>query len=109
MEIEIRLKQVLKEHKLDKHGVTKKIASDCGVHRHTIGKLYRNQLSHPSLEVLGKVCKWLMAHDVPGDELPQALFGARPSELWQAITAPGSVTIYLGEYQQVAEPRLDAC
>jgi len=79
------------------------MASDCGLHRHTIGKLYRNQLSSPSLEVLGKVCNWLVDRGVPPDVLPGALFGWQPSDLWRAVAAPRRVTIYMGEYQQIDE------
>ena len=103
MQIEIRLKQLLREFRMDKYGVLQEIADDCDVHRHTIGKLYRNQMSHPSLEVLGKVCGWLVNHGMPEDILPQALFGSRPELFWQAIAAPGKVCMYVGEYRNRIE------
>lgn len=104
MQIDILLKQLLRDYRLDKHGITKEISEDLGCHRHTIGKLYRNQLSNPSLQTLAGLCAWLQRHNVPGDILPQALFGARPSEFWKAVAAPGIVTFYLGEYRQTQPP-----
>ncbi len=102
MHIEVRLKRVLQEHGLDDRGVTQRIADAIKVHRHTIGKLYRNQATHPSLEVLGKVCVWLQENGVPATALPHSLFGTRPSGLCGAIAASGFVTLYVGEYHQVA-------
>ena len=104
MQIEVRLKKLLHEHNLDRRGVEQLIARDLGVHRHTIGKLYRNQLANPSLKVLGMLCDWLENHGVPSNILPQALLGSRPSGLWEAVGGVGAVTIYLGEYQQGESP-----
>jgi len=100
MLIEMRLKKILRDHGLDRRRITQDIAHGCNVHRHTIGKLYRNQLSNPSLKVLGDLCDWLQSNGVPAAELPHALFGLRPSKLWEAVAGPGKVTLYLGEYQQ---------
>lgn len=99
MEIEIRLKKILQEAKLDYFGVTQDMARDLGLHRHTIGKLYRSQATHPSLEVLGQVCGWLERKGVDAARLPHALFGFRPSGLWQAMSAPGTASFYTGLYQ----------
>ena len=52
------------------------------------------------LDSLGQISDWLVAHKVPLRQLPGALFGARPNKLWEAATASGLVTIYMGEYQQ---------
>ena len=101
MQVEIRLKKILREHGLDRHGITQRIARDLDLHRHTIGKLYRNQLANPSLKVLGMLCDWLQAHGVPADVLPHGLLGSRASALWHAVAGPGTVRIYLGEYQQM--------
>ncbi len=99
MKIDIRLKRVLQTAGLDSRGVTQRIAEDLGLHRHTIGKLYRNQLRNPSLDVLGKLCDWLKSHGV-NEELPQALFGVRPTELWKALTEVKRLTFYVGEYEE---------
>ena len=101
--IEIQLKKVLMEHGLDNYGVIQEIATACGVHRHTIGKIYRNQVKNPSLEVLDRICRWLESKGVPGGELPQTLFGLRPAKLWQALASAGRVRIYLGEYHSIDE------
>jgi hypothetical protein len=103
VKIDIRLKQILQRAGLDRRGVTQRIAADLKVHRHTIGKLYRNQLTHPSLKVLEALCDWLREKGVE-EELPQALFGVRPAGFWQASAAFGKVTIYIGEYQQAVRP-----
>jgi hypothetical protein len=100
MQIEIRLKKVLKEHGLDRHGVTQRIADDLEIDRHTVRKFYFNRNRNPSLKVLGRICDWLLEHRVPARSLPMALFGAQASALWPAAAAAGAVTIYLGEYQQ---------
>ncbi len=104
MKIDIRLKRLLQDHGLDRHGVAQSMATDLNLHRHTIGKLYRNQSENPSLEVLGQICEWLIAKGVPAGELPHGLFGARPPALWHAIAQAGKVTIYLGERCQSASP-----
>ncbi len=101
MRIDIRLQKVLQEAGLDSRGITQRIADDLGLHRHTIGKLYRNQISNPSLRVLEQVCEWLKAHGVDAP-LPAALFGVRPSALWQALAGLNRVTFYLGEYVEFA-------
>ncbi len=106
MEIEIRLRNVLEKNNLVHHGIIQQIANDPSVevNRHTIAKFYHNSVRNISLDALGKICEWLSVQGVPADELPGALFGTRPSELWQAIAMQGRVTIYLGEYQQTEPP-----
>jgi DNA-binding Xre family transcriptional regulator len=106
MKIEMRLQNVLKKNNLDHHGIIHQIASDhsVGVNRHTIAKFYNNSVKNISLDALGKICEWLSMHGIPVNELPGALFGMRPSELWQAIAMQGRVTIYIGEYQQTEPP-----
>jgi len=100
MQIEIRLKQLLDELNLNTRGVIQQMAKDLGLHRHTLRRIYLNQMPNPSLNTLALVCKWLCDHGIRQDRLPQALFGAQPSALWQAIAAAGSVRVYLGKYQQ---------
>ena len=102
MKIDIRLKELLQEVDLDRRGITQKIAEDLGLHRHTIGKLYRNQLTHPSIQVIEKVCDWLKMHGVEA-ELPQALFGVRPPELWKAVGRLSEIVLYVGEYEELVE------
>ena len=103
MKIEIHLKRVLQQHNMDNHGITQKIARDLGVHRHTIGKLYKNAVSNISLSLLGKLCDWLIDNGVDRQQLPNALIGSCPDSLWQAVARPGRVTIYLGEYQELTK------
>ena len=76
------------------------IAKDLHVHRHSVGKLYRNQVTHPSLQLLDRICNWLIERGVPPHVLPQQLFGLQTMQVWEAMTALGTVTFYLGEYQQ---------
>lgn len=104
MEIEFRLKKILRQHGLHGHGVIQRMARDLHVHRHRIGNLYRNEASHPSLELVAQICGWLITQNVPAACLPQELFGVRPQELWEAISAATKVSICLGEYQQVDAP-----
>ncbi len=104
--IEIRLKWVLEQYGLDKRGVIQEIARYTKCHRHTIRKLYHSKTKALSLRVLGRVCDWLEKNDVPAEVLPGALLGRRPSRLWAAITKPGAVGIYLGEYQQAVTPEM---
>lgn len=104
MRIEIRLKNLLQKYKLDHHGVIKRIADDTGVERHKVSAYYNNEVSKISLDTLGSMCIWLQRNGVPAQDLPGALLGTRPSQLWQAIAMPGMVTIYLGEGQQTEPP-----
>ena len=98
MKLEWRLKQLLEQHNLYKYGVETQIAKECGLHRHTIGKFLRNQIQSPKLEVLEKICGWLIERGVPADILPGALFGVKPSGLWRAISQSKKILICLGEY-----------
>jgi hypothetical protein len=100
MRIEIRLKKVLADHKLDNYGIVRRMSKDLELHRHTIRKLYNNLHKNPSLEMLGQVCDWLIKNKVPVAELPAALFGVGPGSLWEAVVEPGTVITCLGEYQQ---------
>lgn len=104
MKVEFRLKQLLIQTGQDHHGIIQQISDEAHVHRHTVKRLYRNQLSRPSLEVVGKVAAWLEEHGVPARDLPQLLLGRSPADLWRAVVAPGHVGIYLGEYEQVDLP-----
>ncbi len=103
MKLEWRLKQLLEEHHLYRYGVETKIAKDCGLHRHTIGKFLRNNIQAPKLEVLEKICEWLIEKGVSADILPSALFGIRPSGLWRAIGQSKKVLIFVGEYHLKGE------
>lgn len=99
MKLEWRLKQVLEQYNLYKYGLETQIANDCGLHRHTIGKFLRNQSQNPKLEVLEKICEWLIERGVPADILPGDLFGVKPSGLWRAFCRSKNILIFLGEYR----------
>ena len=100
MEIEIRLKAIIEKKGIRYHGMIGDLAVFCGVNRATIRRLLANELHQPSLELLGKVCEWLVQHGVRPDTLPQALFDARPAKLWAALAEFNRVRFILGEYQQ---------
>lgn len=104
MQVEIRLKELLAQHGLDRHGVIGEIADAVGVNRHTIAKLYNNRAPSVNLTLLGRLCNWLTKNGVPSDELPGALLGSGRAALWNAIARQGGeVTIYLGEYQPLTK------
>ncbi|UCG13572.1 MAG: hypothetical protein JSU72_03585 [Deltaproteobacteria bacterium] len=103
MKVEMRLKALLQEYGLYERGVEKNMADSCGLHRHTIGKLLRNEVKNPSLEVLGRVCGWLEEHNVPAEKLPGALLKVRPADLWQAFGGSNRVAIYLGMYAHIGQ------
>jgi hypothetical protein len=98
MILEFRIKDVLAENGLLGHGIEQRIAKETKLHRHTVGKLFRNQMKNPSLEVMGKICQWLIDNNVPAEKLPGALFGCRAPDLWQAVGNSKSVRIYMGMY-----------
>jgi hypothetical protein len=100
MKVELRLKQLLEEYKIYSYGIEQRMSRETGLHRHTIGKMMRNQMRNPSLEVIGAVCRWLVEQGVPENVLPGALFGSRAPELWKAVGNSQNVLIYLGEYRQ---------
>ena len=85
MAVLVHLEQVMEQHNLYKFGVESQMAKDCGFHRHTVGKLLRNQVQTSKLEVLEKICGWLIERGVPAETLPSALFGIKPSGLWRAM------------------------
>ncbi len=101
MQVEIRLEALLKKHNLYTRGVQEALAKHCGCHRHSIGKLMRNEAVNPSLKILGMISDWL-AERIDSAQLPQELFGARPAKLWSMITEAEKATVYLGEYHEIA-------
>jgi hypothetical protein len=101
MAVELRLQEILNEFSLNRHGIEQHIANCCGLHRHTVGKIYRNEAKNPSLHVIGKICSWLIENRVPAHILPGALLGLKPAKLWQAIAQTSKVTICLGMYKNI--------
>lgn len=101
MAVELRLQEVLNQFNLNQHGIEQYIANCCGLHRHTVGKIYRNNAKNPSLYVIGKICSWLIENGVPAHILPGALLGFKPAKLWQAIAQTSKVTICLGMYKNI--------
>lgn len=107
MDIGIRLKKLLAEHGLDRHGIIQRIAADLDVDRHTIAKLYSNRSPTVSLALMGRLCTWLLSHGVPADELPGLLFSTGRAPLWEAIARQQEeVTLFLGEYLSARQPSL---
>lgn len=102
MEIEIRLRALLRKHGYDAHGIQETLAKHCHCHRHSIAKLMLNKATNPSLETLGALCDWLAAR-MPKEDLPRALFGAKPDKLWRLIIDAKRATVYLGEYHQISD------
>lgn len=96
MRVEFRLKPLLIEYGLDRHGVITEIAHDLGVHRHTIGRIYHNEAPTVSTEMLGELCDWLVAHGVDPGGLPQELIG--PAGIPSLMQHCRRVRLYLGEY-----------
>jgi len=107
MDIGIRLKKLLAEYELDKHGIIRRIAADLDVDRHTIAKLYNNRSPTVSLALMGRLCTWLQSHGVPAEELPGLLFSTGRAPLWEAIARQQEeVTLFLGEYLSARQPSL---
>ena len=103
MHTEFRLKKILDDAGLDKHGRIQRIVQGTGVNRHTIRKIYNNEATNVSLETVGRICEWLEERGLC-EGLPGALFAARPSKLFGAMAAPGLITFYLGEYRSTGFP-----
>ena len=55
MQVDFLLKGILKKHKLDHHGVIRRLAEYTNVSRHTIRKLLNNTAPSVSFQVLGAV------------------------------------------------------
>ncbi len=105
MEVKIRLKKLLADHKLDGYGIIQKIAADIGVNRHTIAKLYNDKTPTVSLDLLSRLCTWLQNHGVHAEELPGELFSTGRTPLWETIARQQEeVTLYLGEYRPTKPP-----
>jgi hypothetical protein len=101
MIVELRLQQVLDQYGLNWHGVEQSIADSCGLHRHTVGKMYRGESKNPSLYNLSVISGWLIENGVPADILPGALLGFKPASLWKAVGKTTSVTVCLGSYNHI--------
>jgi len=105
MQTEFRLKKILDDARVDKHGRIQRIVQGTGVNRHTIRKIYNNEATNVSLQTVGRICEWLEEKGYCAG-LPGALFAARPSTLLGAMAEPRLVTFYLGEYRSTGIPRL---
>jgi transcriptional regulator with XRE-family HTH domain len=101
MTIEIRLLQLLHKYKIFKHGIETEMAEKCGLHRHTIGKMLRNEARNPSLNVLDKICGYLIDNGVPSEILPGAVLGFKPATIWKSISQLNRVAIYIGMYVHI--------
>jgi len=104
MNTEFRLKKILDDANVDKHGRIQRIVQGTGVNRHTVRKIYNNEATNVSLKTVGRICGWLEEKGYCAD-LPGALFAARPSTLLGAMAEPGLITFYLGEYRATGIPR----
>jgi len=117
MKVEFRLKKILEKERLYRHGVAGEIAKYCKVDRQTIGRIMRNQVRSISLDLLGKISDWIEKEKgIREPNLPQALLGPQPAQLWEAITQSRRTIICLGQFEHsgAAEParyiaRCDAC
>lgn len=104
MKVTFELRNVLVEHGLSKRGVIKEISAYTGIDRRQISKLLNEHEPTLSLDVVSKVCSWLMNKGVDLATLPGSLFGLACSELMPAIAQCGRVDLHLGEYLQVFGP-----
>ncbi len=105
MEVKIRLKKLLADHKLDEYGIIQRIAADIDVNRHTVAKLYNDKSPTVSLYLLSRLCTWLQDHGVRAEDLPGELFSTGRTALWEAIARQQEqVTLYLGEYRPTKPP-----
>lgn len=104
MEVKIALKEFLKKHNMNRHGVIQEIADDIGLNRRTISKLYHGTTPTVTLDTLSQLSTWLNEHGVAASELPAGLFSTGRTSLWQTIAKQGKATFYVGEYQRVEKP-----
>jgi hypothetical protein len=74
-----------------------------GFIRHTIGEILRNKAKNPSLNVLDKICGYLIDNGVPFEILPGALLGFKPATIWKSISQLKRVAFYVGMYVHIQE------
>lgn len=103
MPIDFRLKWVLKEYRLD-NITNQELAKQARVERHKLSNLTRNNADSISFSTLAKICSWLIDNGVPSKILPGILFGLSPSKLWEVLSKPGRLKLYVGEYQETKLP-----
>ncbi len=103
MHTEIRLKQILDAANRDTRGRIELIARESGIARHTVRKLYHNEAHVFSLRTIGTLCDWLEKNGL-GEGLPGSLFTARPSNLFEALTKSGHVSMLVGVYTGRGRP-----
>jgi transcriptional regulator with XRE-family HTH domain len=99
MQIEYKLKQVLRSLGLDAWGRFQEIAAETGVNHRTISAIYHNDRATVSLDSLARICQWIIRQKGYVEGLPGILLGFRPSGLLTALAATGIVRICLGEYK----------
>ena len=57
---------------MNRRGIIGQIAKELNLNRHTVAKIYNNQVPSISLDVLSKICTWLQKQGVSTSELPAA-------------------------------------
>ena len=103
MEIFFQLEKILKRHDLEKQVTAVQLATYLDVHRQTVAKLLSGEARVINLDVVSRLCRWLLDQGVPQEELPAGLFGMVPSELWKAVAGKQRTSLCLGQYHEMLE------
>ena len=98
MEAEIRLMDILDDALVPTRGRIAMIASETRLATDTVRKFLYNQTGIFRLDTIGAICTWLEERGL-GDGLPGKLFALKPPTMFEAIIAPGNVSMLVGVYQ----------
>lgn len=97
MQINLRLKQILKDHGESGRGVIKRIVDHTKLQRHQVSALMKNRIKHLPIDSLGAICDYLVErHQISRTQLPAILFALEPAEFWSLLGGRQLVEICFG-------------
>lgn len=100
MELCLQLPKIIGKYNLHKDASQTVLAEYLGVHRQTVAKLLSGEARSLNLDVLSKLCYWLINKGVSRSDLPAELLGVVPAGLWQTV-AKMRISLYMGQYCEV--------
>lgn len=81
-------------------GTIKSIVEHTGLDRHQVASLLKNEAKYIPLEVLSRLCDYLIDHGyATADQLPGALFAVNAENFWEMLARRGDIEIVVGVRQ----------
>jgi hypothetical protein len=96
MRISLRLRQLLGPD-AERRGIIADMEREAKVERHTIAALLHNRVNSLNLDILSRICTYLVNKGyVPEESLPGALFGRDIEDFWKMLTGCERIDLCVG-------------